>query len=221
MPRSREGRAPPRVSEPIPHAVRTVIDRLVNGPSGCLHLITVNVAMETLRKRCNRPSDALAVFHKVQATGYLNPDAFTYTSALAALNALGTATVDKDVTQEPRDFMKEATDIFEGMKRSGVDGNVYTHTAMISICANQGRMDAALDIYAEMHASGQHVNAFTYSVLIPALLKNGRRAEARAMFGDLKVCSTPFSNHCARNSYYGRSSFRRLELFRVRSHAMQ
>jgi hypothetical protein len=99
-----------------PQAVRSVMDRLVSGPSD-FHLITANVAMETLRKRCNRPGDALAVFHQVQATGYLDPDAFTYTSALAALNALGrqdimkenmtqerTATVDKNVTQEPHHY---------------------------------------------------------------------------------------------------------------------
>ncbi len=68
--------------------------------------------------------------------------------------------------------------------------DVYTYTAMISLCIYQPNVDRALDLLEEMRVRGIERNVHTYTALMNVCIKCGKLSTAldifRAMRGEVR-----------------------------------
>ncbi|KAJ4953216.1 hypothetical protein NE237_030048 [Protea cynaroides] len=116
----------------------------------------------------NRPSDALALFHRMRVEG-LKPNEVTVLGALSACAQLGASRKGETV----HGFVREEQ----------LDMNVQVCNAVIDMYAKCGSIDKAFDVFNGMRCARSLVS---WNTIIMALAMHGRGSQALELFSQMR-----------------------------------
>ncbi|KAK9756079.1 hypothetical protein RND81_01G071800 [Saponaria officinalis] len=149
-------------------------------------MTTYNILLKAccLSERVDLAQDIYAEVQRLESTGALKLDVFTYSTIIKVF-------ADAKLWQM-------AIKIKEDMLSAGVTPNTVTWSSLISACANAGLVDQAIQVFEEMLLSGCEPNSLCFNTLLHACVEGCQYDRAFRLFNAWKSSSS--SDKLANNS---------------------
>lgn len=112
-------------------------------------------------------------------------------AALAGHDSRGCSLLLKDLSRAGRD--KRAVELFDWLRGQGDRSplralcDVFTYTAMVSLCIFQQDVDRAMELVEEMRQRGIERNVHTYTALMNVCIKCGKLGLALDVYNSMKA----------------------------------